>query len=213
MFKLLDLLYPNKCPFCNNIISNEKIISHKCFKESNKNNIVKEIHLGKNNFICVSPYNYSGPIKKSIWKFKFRNHKEYALYFGFSINQALNKLNPELTFDFITSVPISKERLLERGYNQTELFAKQIARMRNTKYKRLLIKTANNLPQHTLPAEERYKNVKGVYSIKKSGIMKNKKILLCDDIITTGNTICECRKVLLDTGASEVLCATIAVVP
>lgn len=212
MFKWLDLLYPNKCPICNTIISGEKILDHSCFKKNN-NNMVKQFHVEKNDFLCFSPYTYSGPIKKSIWKFKFRNHKEYAFYFSFSINQALNKLNPELTFDFITSVPISKERLKERGYNQTEIFAKQISRMRNTKYKRLLVKTVNNLPQHTLPAEERYKNVKGVYSIKKSGIMKNKKILLCDDIITTGNTICECRKILLNAGASEVICATIAIVP
>ena len=157
----------------------------------------------------MSPYFYELDVKKSIWKFKFRHHREYAKSFAKFISQALEKTD-SIQFEIITSVPISKERTSERGYNQTELFAKELATIFKVKYQRLLKKVKNNLEQHTLTLEKRRQNVSGVYSALRPNIINGKKILLCDDIITTGNTIGECKKILLEAGADSVVCATIA---
>lgn len=212
MFKFIDLFYPNKCPFCDTIISSSEHSEHSCSSAVEKENVITQIHFDNDTFFSIAPYSYCEPVKKSIWNFKFRNHKEYAFYFGYSINQVLRSFDPNLNFDFITSVPLSKKRLQERGYNQTELFTKRLANILKIKHKNFLVKTKDNLEQHTLPANQRTKNVRGVYSVQKSDIIKNKNILLCDDIITTGNTIGECRRVLLEAGAQNILCAAIAIV-
>lgn len=212
MFNLIDLFYPNKCPFCDAIISSSENSEHSCSSGVEKENVITQVCFDDDTFFSVAPYSYCEPVKKAIWNFKFRNHKEYAFYFGLALNKTLRSFDPNLNFDFVTSVPLSKTRLQERGYNQTELFTKRLASIIKIKYKNFLVKTKENLEQHTLPAEQRVKNVRGVYSTQKSDIIKNKNILLCDDIITTGNTIGECRRVLLESGARNVLCAAIAIV-
>lgn len=114
-------------------------------------------------------------------------------------------------YDIIGAVPIHKKRMLERGYNQSELIAKEIAKnIQGIEYKKLLKKTKNNQTQSELKKEERLENVKNVYEIQNKQIIQDKKIILFDDIYTTGSTVNECSKVLKENGAKEVLVLTLA---
>ena len=114
-------------------------------------------------------------------------------------------------YDIICSVPIHKKRMKERGYNQSELIAKEIAKnLTNTIYKKVLKKIKDNKRQSELKKEERLQNVKDVYEIQNKQIIENKKIILFDDIYTTGNTVNECSKVLKENGAKEILVLTLA---
>ena len=98
-----------------------------------------------------------------------------------------------------------------RGYNQSELIAKQISRKCNIKYlENILIKHKENQKQSELPKEERYQNVKGVYKIIRPELIEKQNILLFDDIYTTGSTIKECRKELLNAKAKKVDCLSLA---
>lgn len=114
-------------------------------------------------------------------------------------------------FDLITSVPMTKEKTKKRGYNQSRQLAKKISKIINIRYEETLFKIQKNSEQHTLGAKDRKKNCVGVYQIIKSARVKNKKILLCDDVITTGNTLLECVTVLKESRAKEVFCITLAV--
>ena len=115
------------------------------------------------------------------------------------------------SYDIIGAVPIHKKRKDERGYNQSELIAKELAKsIPNLEYKKILTKTKNNKRQSELNKEERIQNVKDVYEIQNKPIIKNKKIVLFDDIYTTGNTVNECSRVLKENGAKEVLAITLA---
>lgn len=99
----------------------------------------------------------------------------------------------------------------ERGYNQSELIAKEIARfLPSIIYKKVLKKVKKNKRQSELKKEERKENVKNVYEIQNKQIIQNKKIILFDDIYTTGNTVNECSKVLKENGATEILVLTLA---
>ena len=122
-------------------------------------------------------------------------------YFLENNQKSLEKLKK---YDIILIVPISKKRLKERGYNQTELIAKEIAKITKIKIeKNVLLKIKNTLPQSTLNREEREKNVKGVYAARRIDKIKGKRILIIDDIYTTGNTVNECAKTLIEKGIDK----------
>lgn len=101
------------------------------------------------------------------------------------------------SYDTIIPVPISKKRKKTRGYNQSLLISREISKKTGIKLQeKNLIKIKNTIEQSKLDKEEREKNVQNVYQIKNEEILKNKKILLLDDIYTTGNTVNSCCKIL-----------------
>lgn len=115
------------------------------------------------------------------------------------------------SYDIISAVPIHKKRKHDRGYNQSELIAKELAKnIPNIIYKNILKKTINNQRQSELKKEERLENVKNVYQIQNRQIIENKRIVLFDDIYTTGSTVNECSRVLKENGAKEILVLTLA---
>ena len=114
-------------------------------------------------------------------------------------------------FDTVTWVPVSKKREHERGYDQAYLLAKETARHWGIEPMRLLRKTRNNAAQSGLSsAAERRGNVLGVYEAENTDRIRGAKILLIDDILTTGATLGECVRVLREAGAADVVCATLA---
>ena len=99
-------------------------------------------------------------------------------------------------YDTIVPIPVSKKRQKERGYNQSELIAKEISKKMQIPYNNVLIKSRNIIEQSKLNKEDRHKNIKGVYDLKNKEIIKNKKVILLDDIYTTGSTVNEASKIL-----------------
>ena len=111
----------------------------------------------------------------------------------------------------MTYVPVSKKRRRERGYDQSYLFAREACRCWNTAPETLLCKTRDNAAQSSLSSrEERQKNVVGAYAAANKDKIKGRRILLIDDILTTGATLRETAKVLREAGAEAVVCATLA---
>ena len=115
------------------------------------------------------------------------------------------------TYDIILPVPISKKRYKQRGYNQTELIAREIRKRTDIELvTTCLYKEKNNVPQSTLNKEDRIENVKNAYIIKNSKIIKDKRVIIFDDIYTTGSTVNECSKLLKQNNVKEILVMTIA---
>lgn len=107
-------------------------------------------------------------------------------------------------YDIILIVPISKKREKKRGYNQSELIAKEISKIISAKIeKQILYKIKNTKPQSTLNKQQREENAKGAYIAKNTSKIENKKILIIDDIYTTGNTVNECAKMLIEKGIKK----------
>ena len=108
-------------------------------------------------------------------------------------------------------VPISRKRFKERGYNQSELIAKEIACSSKLELEtECLFKTKNIIEQSKLNKEERLKNIQGVYDLVNKGKLYKKKILLVDDIYTTGSTVNECARVLRKARPSKIGVFTLA---
>lgn len=142
-------------------------------------------------------FRYEGKIRKIIIDYKF-NEKSY-IYVTFVNFLLKNKKIFEniKKYDTIVPVPISHKRQKERGYNQSLLIAREIAQKTNLELmNNCLIKTKNIIEQSKLNKEDRAQNIYGVYELKNKQLIENKKILLIDDIYTTGSTVNECSRIL-----------------
>lgn len=212
--KILSWIYPNKCICCKNIISFDKNICDKCISSIRGNSkLTKIFHENSSLVLCASAIKYDTNIKSAIWHFKFRNMKSYSNIFSEEMYIAVSTYFKNINFDYISCVPLHKNKFRQRGYNQSELLAKSLSKKLNSQFVPILIKNKNNLSQHDLSFAEREKNIKGVYSINNCvSIDKSKNLLLCDDIITTGNTLKECVEILKDNDFDNVYCVTLAYV-
>ena len=197
-------MYPPICGICEKI--NKDALCPKCNlelkkqaevnilqKEEIEENIKKEKYFEELMYI----FKYEGQVRKLILDYKF-NEKSY-LYKTFVNFLLKNKKIFEniKKYDKIIPVPISKKRNKERGYNQSMLIAEEIANKTNLELvNNCLIKTKNIIEQSKLNKEDRQQNIQGVYSLQNERLITNKKILLVDDIYTTGSTVNECCKIL-----------------
>ena len=226
---LLDLIYPPRCPFCGKILDQSlngtpfrivhtedrrrAIVCGECAASLPwRENALRNFPGG---FVCAGPLVYTGSVRESLLKFKFRGEISYAEPLGALVAQcAADRFSGE--FDAVTWVPISRERRRKRGYDQAEELAKAAGRVWNVRPERFLMKTKNNPPQSSLDsAAERIRNAAGVYAIDGKNTdnspVRGKRILLIDDICTTGATMLECRRVLLENGAAAVFGAVVAI--
>ena len=150
-------------------------------------------------------YKYENELRKLLLDYKFNNKAYLYRMFANEIvkNEKICKFIK--SYDIIIPVPVHWKRKLERGYNQTELIIKEISKLLKVDFsKNTLIKEKNIKPLSKMGAKDRKKNIKGVFSIKNNQRIFNKKVLLFDDIYTTGSTFKECEKILKEAGAKEV---------
>lgn len=165
------------------------------------------------NLQLTAPFVYKDNLALAVRRFKFNDEVILSEFFAKEMCAAISKACPEKKFDFVTCVPLTKKKRNKRGYNQSELLAKDCAKLFGTDFENALIKSRDTTDQHELKAKERLKNLKDAFEINKSVDIKGKTVLLCDDIKTTGATLYECRKTLVKAGAKDVYCVCIAVVP
>lgn len=153
---------------------------------------------------------YRGNVRESLHRFKFYKGRHYANAYGRLLSMHL--LTRDWTdFDLVTWVPISAQRKRQRGFDQSQLLCKAVSRQLQLKCVSTLKKHRHTPPQSGIHGiAERRANVLGAYRACNPGAIAGKRILLLDDIITTGSTASECARVLLTAGAKEVFCAAVA---
>lgn len=205
------MIYPNVCGIC------EKICKDNLCKRCEINlkqlsNIQVEYH--KNSYFHkhISIFPYRGIIKEKLIQYKFYD----KIYIAKTISNFIIK-NEKIcrilkNYDIIIPVPIHYNRKLKRGYNQSTLIAKEIAKKLDylQVIENVLYKKKNNQPQSKKNKVERKTNVIGAYQAKNIEKIFNKKIILLDDIYTTGNTVNECAKVLKEAGIKQIDVLTVA---
>ena len=204
--KLLDLFFPPRCAFC------RRTGVHGVCADCERTLPYAKVQLceGAGFGRCASPLLYEDAVRESLLRFKFHGAQSAAEGYGELLACcAAEELGGQ--FDTVTWVPVSKKREHERGYDQAYLLAKETARHWGIEPVRLLRKTRNNAAQSGLSsAAERRGNVLGVYEAENIDKIRGAKILLIDDILTTGATLGECVRVLREAGAADVVCATLA---
>ncbi len=209
---LLGLFFPNRCIFCRQIVASDQHICESCKENHLPQEITREIVWPEcpTPILCQSVYAYCGEVKRSILDFKFHGKRENAGFYADVLKEMLFPHPHTLHIDCITDVPLSKKRKQERGYNQSELIARELSCLLEIPYRPVLEKIKQNEAQHTLSAKERQENVQGVYQVKRKETVQHKSILLVDDVVTTGATLGACAAALYAQGAAEVRAVAIA---
>ncbi len=202
----LSLIFPDRCPYCQQVISGTDTECAICRAEIPSEPIIQYLPTKE---CCVSPFAYASKVRNAVIGYKFKGKKYYSRSFSKYTAKAIRQVYKDHMPDVITAVPLSKKRLRQRGYNQAEIVAAEVAAILNIPYQPLLVKTKSNPEQHHLTLTERKNNVKNVYSVIGNADLSHQTILIIDDIVTTGYTLSECCRTLKQNGAS-VICACIA---
>ena len=206
---LTSLLFPAKCVLCGELLKRgETDLCRRCRVEAPECPVRKQKRSFLDSWVAI--WYYKGYIRSSILRYKFRRARHYAPAYGRFLAMKLLTEYPE-GFDVLTWVPISFPRKLLRGYDQVELLARAVGRELGMTPQRCLRKIRHNRPQSGISGEaERRANVLGVYRVTRGADLRGKRVLLLDDVITTGATAGECARVLLTAGAREVHLGAIA---
>ena len=209
LYWVLELLFPRKCVLCRRVLEKEETdLCRACRIEAMECPLLP----GSLSFLdsWVAVWYYEDKVRESILRYKFSGARYYASAYARALAQKLSREFPE-GFDLLTWVPTGTLRKLGRGYDQVALLAEAVGKELGMKPVRLLKKIRNNPPQSGITgAAQRRANVLGAYRVLEPETVANKKILLLDDVITTGATAGECARVLLTAGAEEVHCGVVA---
>ena len=207
---LLDLLYPPRCAFCHKLLRHEgETVCKDCLSGlPYTGDLAAQTGL-KHIKSCVSPLFYENTVRDSLHRYKFGQRTGYAgIYAGFMVKSIDEN---QISCDIITWAPVSKRRMRSRGYDQSELLARELSRRLGLPFRRLLVKQKHTMPQsRTRNAAQRRENVKGAYRCCDPEEARGKRILLVDDIVTSGSTLSECAKTLKEAGAAEISAVTVA---
>lgn len=207
---LLSLLFPPKCVLCGALLKNEELdLCRRCRVEAPWYPNRKEKLRFLDSFAAV--WYYEGSVRKSLLHYKFYGARSYAGAYGRMLAMKLQEEYPE-GFDCLTWIPVSRLRRFRRGYDQVKLLAQATGKELGMIPVPLIEKIRHNRPQSGVHgAAERRANVLGVYRVTAAaGSLSGKRVLMLDDILTTGATAGEAARVLLTAGAKEVHCAVIA---
>ncbi|MCR5273012.1 MAG: ComF family protein [Lachnospiraceae bacterium] len=225
--KALETIYPPRCALCDDIVYDGRDICFECEKKmklpgdavclkcgktlyDRGREYCKRCEKGESYFVQGKIiFEYEGDIKESIYHFKYGNRREYAAFYARIANEVYGDWIERKGVELIVPVPMHKKKKRYRGYNQAEIFAKELSKLTDIRCNDVVLRLKNTKPQAKLNQEERKNNLLNAFKIK-SDIVKYKKILVIDDIFTTGSTINEIAKELLDAGAKEVYMLCIA---
>ena len=209
--KILEIIFPNVCGICGKIdkhnlcpqckIKLKKLIKANITKMSNKN-FTNHAYL----------FTYGGIIREKIIKYKFKDSAYLYKTFAEIIIKNKKMCGFIKNYDIIIPVPIHKKRYKERGYNQSEWVAKGIADVIGKEvYPHLLCRRKKNESQTHKSLYERWLNTHSAFYVQETSKIKDKHILLVDDVVTTGATLLACAEALLKSGNCKISLLTLAI--
>ncbi|MGN0242335.1 MAG: ComF family protein [Candidatus Weimeria sp.] len=215
------LLFPPRCPSCDGLLApDEKSICRDCEKlvvrvRGNFCQTCGRLLKKRGEITCPDCgryhhvfsegrplYEYEGPIREAVYRFKYKGRKSYADAFACDAVDLWGEWI-KASADVIVPVPMNAKKLRQRGYDQADVLAHAISAECGIQYRHLLERVRETVPMKALSRSERQNNLKNAFQVSDFDV-KLKKILLVDDIYTTGSTLDECARVLLAEGASEV---------
>lgn len=231
--KFIDAIYPPACPICGKALdiaagARRKVCAGcegkltyiggirclKCGKELEDTDGQYCYDCGRTEHIYtqgIAVFAYTEGIKQSIYRYKYKGRREYAVWYG---EQAAKKCGAQIAVwnpDVIIPVPLHADKLRRRGYNQAELLAVEIGKNTGVQVDSdYLLRVRNTAPMKALSENERTKNLEKAFFIKDNGVKYN-KIMLVDDIYTTGATVDACARVLKAAGIRQIYCVSLCV--
>ncbi len=223
MFKLiLDLCFPPLCQACNTVLSdNELVICTACrhhlplafpfgLDRELQPKVLQGIEL--QDVYSLFFFQKGGLVQQLLHHLKYKNQQKIGIVLGQWLGSEMATLNHAVGIDLVTPVPIHPKRLKQRGYNQVEKFAKEVALQIGVKFQDgILTKMKHTKTQVFQSKLQRWKSVQHSFALVNSEAIRGKRVLLVDDIITTGATINACVGTLQKGQPKSIAVASIAI--
>jgi competence protein ComFC len=207
--EFLNLIFPQRCKLCK--LPNSNPLCEKCLNDferfENKQPETASVFFDS----AISGGIYNGQLKETVRLLKYKNGKLLAPYLASFMLDSFSDF--ERNVNIITYVPMSKRKEASRGYNQSKLLATELSRLIDKPCYELLARISDKVEQNKSNSVARQKNIKGVFTVNKKFVSKLPgfgKVLLIDDVFTTGSTVNECSRVLKQAGIQKVCVATLA---
>jgi len=198
----LELITPPFCTICGMPFVSRDGISHPCSSCEKKPPRFK---------IARAVGKYTGPLREAIIEFKYKGRRSIAGKLGKMMADMVGRDPGFGDVELVIPVPLHRSRMRERGFNQSELLAREIGRELGIPVDTSsLIRAKRTTSQVGLGMEERRKNVAGAFEVLRSESIDGRSLLLVDDVMTTGATVNECSKALMKEGAKSVSVAVLA---
>ena len=199
--RLLRLCYPPHCALCHRLLNEqERNVCRFCRRKYEKSCIRREL---ENVRLCVAPFRYEDQIRDSILRYKFGGVTAYGAGYAEFLAKCIDE--SDISCDIITWVPLSRQRLRARGYDQARILAEETAERLGLPCEQLLKKIRNTRPQSGIrTAGARWQNAKGAYVCCAPEKVRGRRVLVIDDIVTTGSTLSACAYELLKAGSAAV---------
>ena len=209
--RLSELLFPPKCVLCKKLLEPGEVdLCGHCRIHGPQCPISKRTIPFLDSWLAL--WHYKGNVRGSLIRYKFYGKRHYAISYGRLLAMKLQQEHED-GFDIVTWVPVSRWRRLRRGYDQVKLLARGVCAELGLEPVACLKKIRHTPPQSQITGQaQRRANVLGAYRAVNEELFRDKRVLLLDDIITTGSTMGECARVLLTAGAGEVHGAAVAAV-
>ena len=231
--RFLDILWPRRCELCGG--ESDRPGSHVCSDCIDRIPFIpatgvcrvcsRHVEGASGDFLCgdcsgafapefdiaVSAVRYEGKVRDALHGFKFDGRLHMMKDFAEWMAAALRARLDVAEIDLIVPVPVTAWRRMDRGFNQSEYLAADVARSIGRRCeKRALARTGRPRRQSGLSEEERRENAKGTFAVRKAALVRGRTVLVVDDIMTTGSTFSECARVLKEAGAWRVWCLSLA---
>lgn len=183
----------------------EQRIDHEYDKKFKENNIIS-------NFFSLYVFKKDKELQNAIHALKYNSKFRIGIFLGKRLAEELSNVHPDWQIDLIIPIPLHQLKKAERGFNQSFYIAKGVNNVLKIKVTENAVKRIKyTQSQTTMNIIERKENISGAFKVKKQTMIKDKTILLIDDVITTGATISECGEILLRARAKKVYAASVAI--
>jgi ComF family protein len=218
---LLCFLFPERCIFCNQVIQPLQLFCEDCRETIATVRPPVCLLCGHNKDDCsckghrhpydavIAPFYYEESVSRGILRLKTWDDPRAIRFFSAQMAAALRREYPDLPFDGVCYVPMTKRDRRRREYNQSHLLARELSRVLQMPLYHSLVKLYETKSQKSLKRAQRSGNVLGAFDVR--GEAPGKSLLLVDDVVTTGATVSECAKMLKLAGAETITVVTIAV--
>ena len=220
--KLFDFFLPRLCPACSSKLEpDEYFICNSCI---NKIKLAERDYLGNeyqkkfaadgiiSGFTCLFVFEKDKELQYIIHEIKYKENFRLGKHLGKIVGNKLKEKISGWSADLIIPIPLHHLKKAERGYNQSYYIAKGISAACNVPVNKSIVKRNRFTPSQTaLNLEERKVNMQDAFTLKHPAKVKGKNIILVDDVITTGSTITECGRVLMEAGTNKIFALSTAI--
>ncbi|WRS27511.1 phosphoribosyltransferase family protein [Oscillospiraceae bacterium MB08-C2-2] len=208
--RLAGVFFPYRCAICGQVVEYEKMCCPACEEKHLPPQAAAESAQPPLSG-SLTLFDYKGEIVRAVLEMKRLAERRQACFFAGQLALAMEEHWPQISFDLITAVPQSTARRRNTGHNQAQVLARELAgEMNMPQCYDLLSRWEKSLPQHKLTGEDRKQNAELSYRLLPGASLHGERVLLVDDVLTTGATASACAGRLLEAGASEVRVVAVA---